>query len=76
MQTIFKVFIESDTILLLFMLWFFGHEECGIFIPQPGIEPASPVLDGEVLTTGPPGKPLSSFLIVNISSLSFCPCSF
>ena len=72
MWTIFKVFIEPDTILLLFMLWFFGHEECG----QPGIEPASPVLDGKVLITGPPGKSLSSFLIVNISSLSFCPCSF
>ena len=38
------------------MFWFFGHEACGILAPRPGIEPASPALEGEVLTTGPPGK--------------------
>ena len=38
------------------MFWFFGHEACGIPAPRPGIEPASPALEGEVLTTGPPGK--------------------
>ena len=27
-----------------------------IFPPWPGIKPAPPVLEGEVLTTGPPGK--------------------
>ena len=36
--------------------WFSGHEACGILAPQPGIEPAPPVLEGEVLTTGPSGK--------------------
>ena len=39
-----------------FMFWFFGCEACGILAPWPGIEPALPVLEGEVLTTGPPGK--------------------
>ena len=41
-----------------FMIWFFGHEACGILAPRPGIEPAPPALEGEVLTTGPPGKSL------------------
>ena len=35
---------------------FFGQEACGILAPQPEIEPAPPALEGEVLTTGPPGK--------------------
>ena len=36
----------------------FGHEACGILAPRPGIEPAPTALEGEVLTTGPPGKSL------------------
>ena len=57
MWTIFKVFIECVTVLLLlFMLCFFGHKACGILAPQPGSKPALPALEGEVLTTGPPGK--------------------
>ena len=38
------------------MFWFF--EVCGILVPQPGIKPATPGLEDEVSTTGPPGKPL------------------
>ena len=38
------------------MFYFFGHKACGILAPQPGIKPASSPLEGEVLTTGPPGK--------------------
>ena len=38
------------------MFWCFGHEAHGILIPQPGMEPTSPALESEVLTTGPPGK--------------------
>ena len=41
-----------------FMFWFFGPEACGILAPQPGIELVPPALEGEVLTTGPPGKSL------------------
>ena len=33
MWAIFKVFIESVTLLLLF--WFFGQETCGISAPLP-----------------------------------------
>ena len=40
------------------MFWFFGCETCGILAPQPGIEHATPALEGEVLTTGLPGKSL------------------
>ena len=39
-----------------FMFWFFGHEACGILVPQPGIKPESPALKGKGLTTGLPGK--------------------
>ena len=35
---------------------FFGLEACGILVPWPGIEPPPPALEGEVLTTGLPGK--------------------
>ena len=38
------------------MFCFFGHEACGILAPQLGIKPATPGLEGEVLTTGLPGK--------------------
>ena len=43
---------------ICFMFWFFGHETCGILAPWPGIEPTPLALEGKVLTTGPPGKPL------------------
>ena len=33
-----------------------GLVACGILVPQPGIKPTSPVLEGGFLTTGPPGK--------------------
>ena len=45
------------------MFWFFGHEACAILAPRPGIEPAPPALEGEVLTTGPPGKSLELIII-------------
>ena len=31
---------------------------CEILVPRPGIKPRSPALEGEFVTTGPPGKPL------------------
>ena len=33
----------------------------GILVSRPEIEPASPAVEGEFLTTGPPGKSLWSF---------------
>ena len=39
------------------MFWFFSQEVCGILVPQPGLEPTAPALEGKVFT-GPPGKSL------------------
>ena len=44
-----------------FVLWFFGPKACGVLAPWPGIELAPPALEGEVLTTGMPGKSLCFF---------------
>ena len=50
-QTIFKVYVEFVTILLVFyILFFYGPEDCGILAPLPGLEPAHPTLEGDVLT--------------------------
>ena len=56
MLTIFKAFIEFVTVLLLFYVWVFGREACGILAHPPGIKLTPPELEGEVLTPGPPGK--------------------
>ena len=48
--TIFKVFIEFGTTLLLFLkknFFFFGLEVCGVLAPQLRTELAAPALDGE-----------------------------
>ena len=44
------------------MVWFFGRKSCGILAPWPGIEPTPTALEGEILTTGAPGKSLDVFL--------------
>ena len=66
----FNFFLKSLLNLLqycfCFMSWFFGHETCGILAPRPGIEPTPPALEGEVLTTGLPGKShLHNFYILD-----------
>ena len=46
---------------------------CGMWdlVPQPGIEPKPPALNGRVLTTGPPGKSQQSPLfLVSVSLLT------
>ena len=45
-----------------FMFWVFGPQVCGVLVPQPVIEPAPLVLEGEVLTPRLPGKSLSQLL--------------
>ena len=40
----------------VFFFFFFGQKACGILVPWPGIEPTTPAMEGEVLTTGPPEK--------------------
>ena len=52
-----KVFIEFATILLLlFMFWFWGCEDCRILAPIPEIELTHTILQGQVLTTELPEK--------------------
>ena len=40
------------------MFRFFGSEAGGSLAPALGTEPALPPLEGKILTTGSPGKPL------------------
>ena len=73
MWTSFKVFIELVTILLMFyvlVFFFFGHEACGILAPRQGIKPTTPVLEGKILTTGPPGK--SPYCILKCNKKLIC----
>ena len=50
------------------MFWCFDCKACGILAPQPGIEHTPPGLEGEVLSTGLPGK----FLKLLVSIPIFC----
>ena len=38
-------------------------------LPGPGLEPVSPALAGEFLTTAPPGKPLQFNFNLNINAM-------
>ena len=38
------------------MFWFFGLKAWGILVPQPGMEPTPPALEGEALTIGQPDR--------------------
>ena len=42
---------------------------CGILVPRPGIEPASPPLEGGFFTTGPPGKSHKSYPTAAVPNL-------
>ena len=53
------------------MFWFFGHKTYGILSPQLGIESASPVLEGEALTTGPPGSSFPGRFLSVLNCRSF-----
>ena len=55
MWAIFKVLIQFVTIL--FLVYVFGHEACGILVPQPECETVRLAFEADILTTGPPGKP-------------------
>ena len=56
MRNIFKVLVAFVIMLLLFYILAFWPQACGILVPRPGIKPTAPTLEGEVLTTGHPGK--------------------
>ena len=62
-----QVLFKSSLNLLQYSFCFmcFGPEACGILAPQPGIKLTPSALEGEVLTTGLPGKSLVRFLILS-----------
>ena len=64
----FKSFLNLLQNCFCFMLWFFGREACRILVPQPGISPTPPALEGGFLATGPRGKS-SAFLCQNFQRL-------
>ena len=65
MWTIFKLFIEFVTILLLchvLVFWPRGLWDSQRLDRGSNLDP-TPALEGEVLTTGPPGKSLTFFFL-------------
>lgn len=65
--TLFKVFIECVTMLLLLSaFWFSGQEVHGISVLRPGIQPASCASEGQVLTIGLPKEVPAIFSIKGI----------
>ena len=74
MWTIFKIFIEFVTVLLL--NYGFGFLAMRHVAPWPGLEHTHPILGGRVLTTGSPGKFLfHSFLWLSSTPLYKCTSS-
>ena len=51
----FKALLNLLQYSFCFMFSFLGHVAHGILVPWPGILHTSPTLQGESLTTGPPG---------------------
>ena len=63
MWTIFKVYVEfASTLLLFYVLVFWGGPKDMRSWLQPGIEPTPPALESKVLTTGLSGNPGLSYL--------------
>ena len=52
--TFLKSLLNSLQYYFCFCFCFFGCKVCGILASEPGINPAPPALEGEVLTTGTP----------------------
>lgn len=70
---VFKVFIGIVTIDLPFYVWVFSHEAREILAAWPGIEPVPPALEGEDLTTGPPGESHTGFILAApFTCLCYC----
>ena len=66
LTSIFKIFIWLRTSSVVVVYRRSGPLVCGILVPRPGIEPASPALGGWFLITGPSGN--------SWDSLQFCLC--
>ena len=62
MDCFLKSLLNSLQYYFCFIYWFFAQEACEILAPIPGIEPAPPTLEGEILITGQPKKSCVQFL--------------
>ena len=51
-----KSLLSLSQYYFCFTLGYLGHKAYRILAPWPGIKPSPLALEGEVLTTGPPGK--------------------
>ena len=56
------------------VFWSLGPEACGILVPWPGIRPTPLALEGQVPTTGPPGKSknMSSWMASQSQNIFTC----
>ena len=68
MWTILKFLLNLLQHSFCFLFWFFGYKACGILPPWLGIKPASPALEGELLTPGPEYSPEVFFFNLEILS--------
>ena len=50
------VFVEVSRLSLVVVGGLRCPSACGILVPQPGMEPVSPALEGGLSVTGPPGE--------------------
>ena len=57
--TIFWLLLNVLQHCFCFMFWCFGQETWNVLAPWPGIEP--PAVEGEILSSGPPGKSVYFF---------------
>ena len=62
MDYFLKSLLNSVQYYFCFTFWFFAREACEILAPVPGIDPAPPTLEGEILITGQPKKSCVRFL--------------
>ena len=77
MDLFFKVFTEIVTILFMgfFLGGAVGLKAHGILIPQTGIEPIPPALEGKILTTRPPGKSSKIYMYFRFTILFIFGCA-
>ena len=57
--------------LFIWLHWVFVSA-CGTLVPQPGIKPSSPALEGRFLTTGPTRKSLTASLFSSSHKTNIC----
>ena len=57
---------------VVFFFFFFLPKARGMLAPPPGIEPAPSALEGDISTTGLPGKSLEVFFALTVKTDTSC----